>query len=103
MPPSEIDKERECDSYWQQANDWGQRIEIGRSVFYTGDVDQIIARKSEDEFEICYKKDNFLTKGWCRPLDWKANENWGICSESCKYLKNFFDKKSADYKKVYFL
>ena len=61
------------------------------------------AKSNKIEYKICYKKEYFLTKGWCRPVDWKSDDGWGICSESCKYLKNFVDTTSGDFEKVYIL
>ena len=54
---------------------------------------------------VCYKKDNYMTNGWCRTLNWKEESDrgetsdWGICSESCKYLKDIAKGSSGtDYK-----
>ena len=68
--------------------------------------DQIWVKTTKSEkttYTYCYKKEHFLTKGWCRPIDWQHNDGdggWGICTESCKYLKNFVDTTSAVNKKA---
>ena len=54
---------------------------------------------------VCYKKENYMTKGWCRTLYWRkesdgTSSDWGICSESCKYLKDIAKGSSGTVYKV---
>ena len=56
---------------------------------------------------VCYKKENYMTKGWCRTVNWRQDgenvgetSDWGICSESCKYLKDIAKGSSGTVYKV---
>ena len=61
-------------------------------------------KTSKSEKIICYKEEDILTKGWCNTIGLNAGglRGWGICSESCKFLKNGVDREqsSEDFNKV---
>ena len=109
MPPSVKAVEKDCDSYWKQVDDWLEKQGFGKADQLYDQMWVNTTKSKEITFTACYKKEYFLTKGWCRPIGWdqrkkgSKEKSWGICSESCKYLKNYVDTTSADYGKVYIL
>ena len=63
--------------------------------------------KTKFEKMVCYKKEYYMSSGWCKTYGWNivgydGNPvgGWGICSESCKYLKNEITGRPEDYDKV---
>ena len=45
-----------------------------------------------------------MSSGWCTTIGWDVGKGgWGMCSESCKYLKNKLTGRPEDYDKVYVL
>ena len=95
--------EKQCDKFWEQAKDWVKEIGFEMSQLDSEenwDIDQIHVKKSDSETIICYKKENLLIKGWCKTYNWQQQGGWGICSESCKYLKYVVEGTSGGYSKV---
>ena len=92
LPPSQANIEQDCDIIWDQANDWANSKEI--DISYVGHL--VIKIFAKPEF-ICYRKEDFYTNGWCH-TEWNNNDRgWGICSESCKYIKNLVALEADDY------
>ena len=51
---------------------------------------------------VCYKEEYYMSSGWCKTIGWDVGKGgWGMCSESCKYLKNKPTGRPEDYDKVY--
>ena len=54
---------------------------------------------------ICYKEEDILLNGWCNTNGFNTGglRGWGICSESCKFLKHKVDREqtSEDFNKVF--
>ena len=97
LPPSEAGKKRRCGKIWKQANRWfkekEQINEIKNVDLIWSNVDQlrIISENKNREIKedfICYKEENFFENGWCTLDSYSAGVSWGICSESCKHIKN---------------
>ena len=96
MPPNERKYDEECEKVWQQAKDWANQNG------FEWKVDQIHVKKTESDKLICYNKENIFKNGWCYTIDGVSSERWGICSESCKYMKNKErEKTSEDFNKVF--
>ena len=95
--------EETCDYLWEQFYNWAKGKEFSDSA---KKVDQIHIMYEDGgaieriEKSICYKKENYMKKGWCRTLDWKFTHGWGICSESCNYLKDVSEGLSGTVFKV---
>ena len=61
--------------------------------------------KSASEKIICYKEEDIWINGWCNTdgVNYAGTKGWGICSESCKFLKLQYDKEQNpdEFKEVY--
>ena len=61
--------------------------------------------KSASEKIICYKEEDIWINGWCNTdgVNYAGTKGWGICSESCKFLKLQYDKEQnpEEFKEVY--
>ena len=79
-----------CAYFWRQANAWAK--EKGYDPIKTI-VDQLHVKKSDTEKIICYKEEAILRNGWCNTNGFNNGgaHGWGICSESCKFLKHKVD------------
>ena len=100
MPPNQTpNHEKICDKFWEQANDWA--AQNGFDILMKK-ADRIRIKRSEYETITCYKKENYMIKGWCKTLGWEQFKiGWGICSESCKYLKDIVTGTSEHDEKVF--
>ena len=92
----------ECAMFWDRANTWAT---INGYDLLKNKIDQIVVKKTALDEIICYKGENIFKNGWCYTRGWKNSGGWGICSESCKYLKHSKaeiekEKTSEDYNKV---
>ena len=88
-PPEKGYEEDFCDYQWEQFYNWAKEIGYTNTA---RKVDQlhILADFGYGNIgkTVCYQKENYMTKGWCRTHNWGKESDWGICSESCKYLKD---------------
>ena len=100
MPPNQsASEERECSKLWEQANNFFKQKGFDSAA---KQVDQIHVKKTQFKKLICYKEENYMGNGWCKTMGWEQGKGgWGICSESCKYLKNEAKSTSEDNDKVY--
>ena len=83
-----------CAAYWRQADFWAK--EKGYGPLNTI-ADQLHVKKSYKEEIICYKEEDILINGWCNTNGFNTGglTGWGICSESCKFLKHKVDREQT--------
>ena len=67
-------------------------------------IDQLHVKTPTSETIICYKDKVILRNGWCKTsgLNTGKRDGWGVCSESCKFIKNKVvrERTSEDFNKV---
>ena len=90
-----------CEEYWRQADFWANARGFGPVKKI---IDQLHVKKYAKETTICYKVEDILSNGWCKTsgLNTGGRTGWGVCSESCKFLKNkgYKELSSEDFNKV---
>ena len=101
--PSKVKKVKaKCAEYWRQADDWANANGYGPLKTI---IDQVhVMQQYGSEKIICYKEEDILRNGWCktRGLNTGGSTGWGVCSESCKFIKNkaVRELSSQDFNKV---
>ena len=100
--PSKVKKVKaKCAEYWRQADNWANANGYGPLKKI---IDQVHVVQYGSKI-ICYKEEDIWINGWCNTdgVNYAGTKGWGICSESCKFLKLQYDKEQNpdEFKEVY--
>ena len=99
FPPNQPDENKQrCPIFWEQAREYTDRFgEATQLEFEEADQIHILTSSPSSNKQlneiVCYKEDYYLNNGWCttkigRYKQEYRKKGWGICSESCKLIRN---------------
>ena len=80
--------EAKCDKMWKKAKEAIKKQSTGIQNDF--EESSILRITEKNVVYFCYKKSNFIDKGWClfkEPyVPYTGYLGWGICSDSCRFV-----------------